>query len=54
MAPDDVRMLRLKYEDGVDIKTIARQYNLKDSAVKMRLKRTRDKVRRLYDSVNMP
>jgi RNA polymerase sigma factor (sigma-70 family) len=40
--------LRLKYEDGVDIKEIARRFNLKDSAVKMRLKRTRDKIRRLY------
>jgi RNA polymerase sigma factor (sigma-70 family) len=44
----ETRFLRLKYEDGVDIKEIARRFNLKDSAVKMRLKRTRDKIRRLY------
>ncbi len=42
--------LRLKYEHGVDIKEIARRFNLKDSAVKMRLKRTRDKIRRLYST----
>lgn len=47
IAPDEIVFLRLKYEDGMDIKEIARQYNLKDSAVKMRLKRTRDKIRRL-------
>lgn len=48
ISPEEVLFLRLKYEDGLDIKDIARQFNLKDSAVKMRLKRTRDKIRRLY------
>ncbi|QJW90125.1 RNA polymerase sigma factor [Spirosoma taeanense] len=48
ISPDEVQMLRLKYEDGLDIREIADQFNLKDSAVKMRLKRTRDKIRRLY------
>ncbi len=52
MAPEEIVFLRLKYEDGLDIKEIARQFNLKDSAVKMRLKRTRDKIRRL--SVDQP
>ncbi len=47
IAPEEIVFLRLKYEDGLDIKEIARQFNLKDSAVKMRLKRTRDKIRRL-------
>lgn len=47
ISPDEIIFLRLKYEDGLDIKEIARQFNLKDSAVKMRLKRTRDKIRRL-------
>lgn len=47
ISPDEIVFLRLKYEDGLDIKEIARQFNLKDSAVKMRLKRTRDKIRRL-------
>lgn len=48
ITPEENHMLRLKYEDGLDIKTIAHQFSLKDSAVKMRLKRTRDKIRRLY------
>lgn len=45
---EEVKMLRLKYEHDLDIKEIARRYNLKDSAVKMRLKRTRDKIRDQY------
>ena len=47
MPPEEVQLLRLKYEDGVDIDTIARQYNISHSAVKMRLKRSRDKIRLL-------
>ena len=48
ISTDEVTLLRLKYEDDLDIKEIAKQYNLKDSAVKMRLKRTRDKLRTQY------
>lgn len=48
ITPDETRMLQLKYEDGLDIRAIAREFALSDSAVKMRLKRTRDKIRRLY------
>ena len=47
MTPDEARMLQLRYEEGLDIKAIAQQFSLKDSAAKMRLKRTRDKLRRL-------
>ncbi|MEZ0538630.1 RNA polymerase sigma factor [Fibrella arboris] len=45
---EEVKLLRLKYEHDLDIKEIAKRYNLKDSAVKMRLKRTRDKIRDQY------
>ncbi len=48
ISPDETELLRLKYEDGLDIRTLAHRFALKESAVKMRLKRTRDKVRRLY------
>lgn len=48
ISTEEVMLLRLKYEEGLDIKDIAQRFNLKDSAVKMRLKRTRDKIRRLY------
>ena len=49
VSPEEIQILRMKYEEGLDIKTIALQFNIKDSAVKMRLKRTRDKIRRLYE-----
>ncbi|GAB3552075.1 RNA polymerase sigma factor [Spirosoma fluminis] len=48
ISPEETLMLRLKYEQGLDIREIAEQFGLKDSAVKMRLKRTRDKIRRMY------
>lgn len=41
----DAQLLRLKYEQGLDIRAIGAQLSLKESAVKMRLKRSRDKVR---------
>ncbi|QKZ13804.1 RNA polymerase sigma factor [Spirosoma sp. KUDC1026] len=43
---EEVQLLQLKYEQGVSIREIAERYHLTESAVKMRLKRTRDK---LYD-----
>lgn len=52
ISPEDTLILRLKYEDGLDIRAIAEQFALKESAVKMRLKRTRDKIKRLYGSGN--
>jgi RNA polymerase sigma-70 factor (ECF subfamily) len=48
LAPQDATLLRLKYQQGLDIRQIAEQFNLKESAVKMRLKRSRDKVRQFY------
>ncbi|MFD2935797.1 RNA polymerase sigma factor [Spirosoma flavum] len=41
-------LLRLKYEDGMSIADIAGISQLKESTVKMRLKRSRDKIYRLY------
>lgn len=40
-------ILRLKYEEGLSIEDIAQIYRLKTSAVKMRLKRSREKLQRL-------
>ena len=48
ISKEEALMLRMKYEDGLDIKEIAGQLNLKISAVKMRPKRSRDKIRQLY------
>jgi RNA polymerase sigma factor (sigma-70 family) len=48
LTPQEANMLRMKYQHGLDIHQIAKESNLKESAVKMRLKRSRDKVRRFY------
>lgn len=48
MPAEEVALLRLKHEQGMSIKEISELYQLSESAVKMRLKRTRDKLRELY------
>ncbi|GAB2515497.1 RNA polymerase sigma factor [Spirosoma aerophilum] len=47
LSDDERMMLTLKYEYGITIDQIADLYQLKTSAVKMRLKRGREKVQRL-------
>ncbi len=55
ISPQESMILRMKYQEGLDIQQIAERLNLNDSAVKMRLKRSRDKVRRLCgDTTAMP
>ena len=49
LSKDETTFLRLKYEDGMSIDDIADMYDMKASAVKMRLKRSRDKIHRLYE-----
>ncbi len=49
MPTQEAALLRLKYQDGLNIRQIADQLNLNDSAVKMRLKRSRDRAKRLYN-----
>ncbi|GAB3945760.1 RNA polymerase sigma factor [Spirosoma harenae] len=44
LSTEERTLLRLKYEDSMSIEEIADLYNLKPSAVKMRLKRSREKV----------
>lgn len=41
-------LLKLKYEQGKNVQEISEELKLSESAVKMRLKRTRDKVRELH------
>lgn len=48
LPADEATLLRLKYEQGLSIDDIARHFNLKNSAVKMRLKRSRDKLQQMY------
>lgn len=49
MPTQEAALLRLKYQEGLNIRQIADQLNLNDSAVKMRLKRSRDRAKRLYN-----
>ncbi|GAB3495326.1 RNA polymerase sigma factor [Spirosoma knui] len=48
LAPDEKILLRLKYEEELSVGQIAMQYGISESAVKMRLKRTRDKIYNRY------
>lgn len=48
MPPDERSLLLLKYQDDVSIREIAAMSGLTESAVKMRLKRSRDKLRNYY------
>lgn len=47
LSAQERSLLRLKYEDGLSVEEIAQLQNIKNSAVKMRLKRCRDKVESL-------
>ncbi|QHV97170.1 RNA polymerase sigma factor [Spirosoma endbachense] len=49
LSPEETTLLRLKYEDGMSIDELATLYNIKASTVKMRLKRSRDRIYRLYE-----
>jgi RNA polymerase sigma factor (sigma-70 family) len=48
MPPDEQALLRMKYQDDASIRDIATVYDLTESAVKMRLKRSRDKLKKYY------
>ncbi|GAB2605413.1 RNA polymerase sigma factor [Spirosoma areae] len=48
LAPDEQTMLLMKYQDDISIRDIAMINGLTESAVKMRLKRSRDKLRKHY------
>ncbi len=48
MPPDERSLLLLKYQDDVSIREIAEMNGLTESAVKMRLKRSRDRLRKYY------
>lgn len=48
LRPADQKLLQLKYEQGLSIEEIGQQYNLSANAIKMRLKRCRDKANIQY------
>ncbi|GAB2578243.1 RNA polymerase sigma factor [Spirosoma areae] len=47
LPSQEAALLRLKYEDGLSIKAISERYEVSESAIKMRLLRTRDKLQEL-------
>jgi len=51
LPPAERALLRLKYEEELSIEAIAQQLGVKPSAVKMRLKRTRDKIYSRYQQL---
>ena len=51
LTVDEQTLLRQKYQDEVSVKDLAKYYSLTESAVKMRLKRSRDRLRELYQQV---
>ncbi len=48
LPPEEQMMLLMKYQDDISIREIADVNGLTESAVKMRLKRSRDKLRKHY------
>ncbi|EPR74522.1 hypothetical protein ADIWIN_0473 [Winogradskyella psychrotolerans RS-3] len=48
ISPDDKMMLLLKYQDNLSIKELADVLDIGESAVKMRLKRAKDKLVHKY------
>ena len=48
ISPDEKMILLLKYQDGLSIKEIEGVLDIKESAVKMRLKRAKDKLLTVY------
>jgi len=47
LPSSDKDLLRLKYQQGLSIVALSQHYQLSESAVKMRLKRSRDRLRSL-------
>ena len=50
ISPDEKMILLLKYEDNLTIKELSEALDIGESAVKMRLKRAKDKLVQLYEN----
>ncbi|MDC6366008.1 MULTISPECIES: RNA polymerase sigma factor [Flavobacteriaceae] len=51
ISPEDKSLLLLKYQDGASIKDLVTLLELGDSAVKMRLKRAKEKLLEIYNTL---
>jgi len=49
LAVEEKTMLLMYYQDDMSIKDLQDHFKLGDSAIKMRLSRTRAKLKKLYD-----
>lgn len=47
LPAEEVKLLRLRYEQNLSIRQLSRRLELSESAIKMRLKRSREKIRAL-------
>ncbi len=52
LSADEQGLLRQKYQDDVSIRDMANHHSLTENAVKMRLKRSRDRLRNVYRQVS--
>ena len=48
LGPDERSLLLMKYQDDISLRELADMSGITESAVKMRLKRSRDKLRKYY------
>ena len=48
ISPQEKAILLMKYQDNFSIKEIAESFDLSESATKMRLLRTKEKMKKLY------
>lgn len=48
VSPEEKSILLMKYQEDMSIKEIADMFDITESAVKMRLKRAKEKVKKLY------
>ena len=51
LNPPELRILKLKYIDGIEFKDLAKMYGLGVSAMKMRVKRIKDNMNKIYESL---
>ena len=52
LKAEERSLVLMKYQDGMSVSELGEMFNLSQSAVKMKLKRTRDKVRNRYFEIN--
>ncbi|WP_266366215.1 RNA polymerase sigma factor [Tellurirhabdus rosea] len=53
LTEEELEVIRLKYYEGLEVKDIAARLGQSESAVKMRLKRTRDKLKKQLEDFRM-